>query len=151
MPVDLQDLNVDVMLEILHSTDVYTAICMTRVSPTKCNRPYFHTFQVNRHFRAIALTKNLWISFARDFVSQPIPSVPTLDSELLPQYSTGDLIDFVKVRVDFIKVRRWRHNLQKTFLSYTKALPKEEVRLRSPSLVCGAMLISGTTGDAPHE
>ncbi|KAJ7873425.1 hypothetical protein B0H13DRAFT_1723510 [Mycena leptocephala] len=111
MPVDLQDLNVDVMLEILHSTDVYTAVCMTRV---------------NRHFRAIALTKNLWISFARDFVSQPIPSVPTLDSELLPQYSTGDLIDFVKVRVDFIKVRRWRHNLQKTFLSNAKALPKEE-------------------------
>jgi len=117
MPVDLQDLNVDVMLEILHSTDVYTAVCMTRV---------------NRHFRAIALTKNLWISFARDFVSQPIPSVPTLDSELLLQYSTGDLINFIKVRVDFIKVRRWRYNLQKAFLSNTKALKK-----------------SG--GDAPHK
>ncbi|KAF8191663.1 hypothetical protein K438DRAFT_1970643 [Mycena galopus ATCC 62051] len=109
MSVDLQDLNVDVMLEILHSTDFYTAVCMTRV---------------NRHFRAIALTKNLWISFARDFVS--IPSVPTLDSELLLQYSTGDLINFIKVRVDFIKVRRWRYNLQKAFLSNTKALQKEE-------------------------
>ncbi|KAJ6525197.1 hypothetical protein B0H19DRAFT_1085035 [Mycena capillaripes] len=31
MPVDLQDLNVDVMLEILNFTDVYTAVCMTRV------------------------------------------------------------------------------------------------------------------------
>ncbi|KAF8214738.1 hypothetical protein K438DRAFT_1955785 [Mycena galopus ATCC 62051] len=111
MPVDLQDLNVNVMLEILHSTDVYTAVCMTRV---------------NRHFRTIALDKNIWISFAGDFVSQPIPSVPTLDSELLLQYLTGDLIDFVKVRIDFIKVRRWRHNLQKTFLSNTKTLPKEE-------------------------
>jgi hypothetical protein len=70
---------------------------------------------------------------------------------LLPQYSTGDLIDFVKVRVDFIKVRRWRHNLQKTFLSNAKALPKEEVRLSSSPLVCGAMLMSGTAGDAPHE
>jgi hypothetical protein len=82
---------------------------------------------------------------------QPIPSVPTLDSELLPQYSTGDLIDFVKVRVDFIKVRGWRHKLQKTFLSHTKALPKEEVRLCSPPLVRGAMLTSGTAGDAPRE
>ncbi|KAJ6564259.1 hypothetical protein B0H19DRAFT_1258718 [Mycena capillaripes] len=111
MPVDLQDLNVDVMLEILHFTDVYTAVCMTRV---------------NRHFRAIALTKNLWISFARDFVSLPIPSVPTLDSELLPKYLTGDLIDFIKVRVDIIKVRGWRHKLQQTFLSNKKALPTEE-------------------------
>ncbi|KAJ7349977.1 hypothetical protein DFH08DRAFT_126413 [Mycena albidolilacea] len=111
MPINLQDMNVDVMLDILHFTDVHTAVCMTRV---------------NRHFRAIALTKNLWIAFAQDFMSQPIPSVPTLDSELLPQYSTGDLIDFVKVRVDFIKVRGWRHKLQKTFLSNTKALPKEE-------------------------
>ncbi|KAF7372441.1 PWWP domain-containing protein [Mycena venus] len=99
------------MLEILHFTDVYTAVCMTRV---------------NRHFRAITLTKNLWTSFARDFVSPPIPSVPTLDSELLPQYSTGDLIDFVKVRVGLIKVRRWRHKLQKEFLSNTMVLPKEK-------------------------
>lgn len=28
-----------------------------------------------------------------------------------------------------LKVREWRHKLQKTFLSSNKALPKEEVRI----------------------
>lgn len=37
-----------------------------------------------------------------------------------------------------LKVREWRHKLQKTFLSSNKSLPKEEVRVL---LYCAVLLL----------
>ncbi|KAJ7693176.1 hypothetical protein B0H17DRAFT_505888 [Mycena rosella] len=51
----LHDLNEDVLIKVLSYCDVYTVLCATRV---------------NKHVRAIALAKQLWISLLRDLRSR---------------------------------------------------------------------------------
>ncbi|KAJ6536446.1 hypothetical protein DFH09DRAFT_1179012 [Mycena vulgaris] len=73
------DLHDDVLAEILSSCDVYTALCIARV---------------NKHFRAIALAKQLWISLLRDLEYRGMTDVAP--GEDFATYTTHDLIEEVK-------------------------------------------------------
>ncbi|KAJ7500065.1 hypothetical protein FB451DRAFT_1207379 [Mycena latifolia] len=75
----LHDLNEDVLAEILSYSDVYTVVCASRL---------------NKHFRALALGKQLWISLLRQLEFHGLIDLPT--GETFERHSTSDLIDEVK-------------------------------------------------------
>jgi hypothetical protein len=57
--------------------------------------------------------------------------VPTVSEAPLPLrtvMTSDDNVAKLESDPEALKVREWRHKLQKTFLSSNKSLPKEEVR-----------------------
>ncbi|KAJ7652267.1 hypothetical protein B0H17DRAFT_407925 [Mycena rosella] len=73
------DLNEDVVAEILSSCDVHTVLCVSRV---------------NKHFRAIALEKQLWMLLLRRLAFQGF--IDLAPEETFVTQTTSDLIDEVK-------------------------------------------------------
>ncbi|KAJ7437928.1 hypothetical protein B0H11DRAFT_2106207, partial [Mycena galericulata] len=73
------DLNEDVVAEILSSCDIYTVLVVGRV---------------NKHFRLIAMAKQLWISILRDLEGRGLIDLPP--GVELGSFSTADLVEEVK-------------------------------------------------------
>ncbi|KAJ7465984.1 hypothetical protein FB451DRAFT_1369776 [Mycena latifolia] len=75
----LHSLNSDVILHIFTLLDVFTILSISRA---------------NKHFRAIAFAKQLWISVVRDLVSRYLIDPP--GEENLERLSTAELMQHVK-------------------------------------------------------
>ncbi|KAJ7273262.1 hypothetical protein C8J57DRAFT_1225526 [Mycena rebaudengoi] len=102
----LFDIAEDILHLILQFCDVYTVVSTT---------------QVNKHFRAIALAKHLWIYLIEDLVARQLVDLP--HDRSLQDYTTAELIEEVKKLV--IGPRTWsrRSRTPPTILRHIKISP----------------------------
>ncbi|KAJ6537761.1 hypothetical protein B0H19DRAFT_1180838 [Mycena capillaripes] len=100
----LEGLGDDVLLMILSLSDVYTVLCVSQVrfSHSTWLSATTRVSQVNRHLRAIAMVKQLWILLITDLRSRSFIETPLAD---LSQFTTAQLIEQVKTLV--VGPRTW--------------------------------------------